>query len=310
MKILLTGAEGDIAEAVCRIIRQEFQSAEVHGTDLTGDTWPVQAGYSAVHRIPRGDDPGYPAAVEALHRAECFDFLVPLTSAELLRFAEETVAVPLLMVRRDLVRVFLDKLDTVDWLRKNGFPAPATTLLENAASDRLPLLVKPRRGHGSRGISIIRTERHLDLAKAESREESVAQELLENDDAEFTCGVFRHAASREIRTITFRRRLAGGLTGRARVEEHGPITSLLRELAERADLDGSLNVQLRLCAEGPKIFEINPRFSSTVMMRHQLGFRDVVWSIAGRGGQAPSAFEPPIGARAFRLSREIFDYPT
>ncbi len=310
MKILLTGAEGDIAEAVCRIVRQEFQSAEVHGSDITGDTWPVQAGYSAVHRLPRGDDPGYPDAIEALHRAERFDFLVPLTGAELLRFAGETVAVPLLMLRRDLVRIFLDKLDTVDWLREHGLPAPDTTLLENASSECLPLLVKPRRGHGSRGISIIRTERHLDLAKAESREATVAQELLEDDDAEFTCGVFRHAASREIRTITFRRRLAGGLTGRARVEEHSPITAVLRDLAERSDLDGSVNVQLRLSAEGPKIFEINPRFSSTVMMRHRLGFKDVLWSIAGRGGEPPSAFDPPIGARAFRLSREIFDYPT
>jgi carbamoyl-phosphate synthase large subunit len=27
------------------------------------------------------------------------------------------------------------------------------------------------------------------------------------------------------------------------------------------------------------VFEINPRFSSTVLMRHRLGFSDVLWAI-------------------------------
>ena len=31
--------------------------------------------------------------------------------------------------------------------------------------------------------------------------------------------------------------------------------------------------------KGPMIFEINPRFSSTVYMRHKLGFTDVIWSL-------------------------------
>jgi len=40
-----------------------------------------------------------------------------------------------------------------------------------------------------------------------------------------------------------------------------------------------MNVQLRLTEQGPRVFEINPRFSSTVLMRHRIGFSDVLWSI-------------------------------
>lgn len=40
-----------------------------------------------------------------------------------------------------------------------------------------------------------------------------------------------------------------------------------------------MNVQLRLTDHGPRVFEINPRFSSTVLMRHRLGFSDVLWAI-------------------------------
>ena len=45
------------------------------------------------------------------------------------------------------------------------------------------------------------------------------------------------------------------------------------------NLKGSINVQLRITEEGPMIFEINPRFSSTAFMRHKLGFSDVNWAV-------------------------------
>jgi len=44
-------------------------------------------------------------------------------------------------------------------------------------------------------------------------------------------------------------------------------------------LQGSMNIQLILTDSGPRIFEINPRFSSTVLMRHKLGFCDFLWSL-------------------------------
>jgi len=40
-----------------------------------------------------------------------------------------------------------------------------------------------------------------------------------------------------------------------------------------------MNVQLRLTDVGPRVFEINPRFSSTVLMRHRMGFTDVLWML-------------------------------
>ena len=45
------------------------------------------------------------------------------------------------------------------------------------------------------------------------------------------------------------------------------------------DLRGSINIQLRFTSEGPRIFEINPRFSSTIYFRHAVGFQDLIWSV-------------------------------
>ena len=310
-KVLLTGAEGDIADAVSRIIREVHPRTAVHGSDLSGDSWPLEAGYESIHRLPRGDDASYMDELRRLHERERFDVMIPLTGAELQRLAEsETAGLPLLMIRRDLVLAFLDKLETANWLQRHGLPAPTTAPLEQATSSSLPLFLKPRFGHGSRGISVVRTAEQLSAAQRAVGPEMVAQRFLEDDDAEFTCGLYRHAASGETRSIVFRRRLVGGLTGRARVESHDDVTSMLHQLASRSNLDGSMNVQLRLTPSGPAIFEINPRFSSTVMMRHRLGFRDVVWSLAALNGEPPPSYVAPVGARVFRLSREVVVHAT
>ena len=50
-------------------------------------------------------------------------------------------------------------------------------------------------------------------------------------------------------------------------------------IADKINLSGSINIQLRKKGERVAIFEINPRFSSTVKFRHMMGFEDVIWSI-------------------------------
>ena len=54
---------------------------------------------------------------------------------------------------------------------------------------------------------------------------------------------------------------------------------MLHKLAEKLHLIGSINVQLRMRENDPVVFEINPRFSSTVLFRHLFGFKDLEWSI-------------------------------
>ena len=42
---------------------------------------------------------------------------------------------------------------------------------------------------------------------------------------------------------------------------------------------GSINLQLRMVEGVPMLFEINPRFSSTVEFRDEFGFKDLIWSL-------------------------------
>ena len=49
--------------------------------------------------------------------------------------------------------------------------------------------------------------------------------------------------------------------------------------ADYIDLNGSINIQLRKSMNRIAIFEINPRFSSTVFMRSLVDFNDLLWSL-------------------------------
>jgi len=110
----------------------------------------------------------------------------------------------------------------------------------------------------------------------------------------------------EIRSIAFRRKLVGGLTGSGEVVSNPGIDFVLHTIAERLCLSGSINVQLRKTQRGPVVFEINPRFSSTVMFRHLLGFHDVIWSLMEAAGKQPSAYTAPAsGTRFYRIGNEV-----
>ena len=129
--------------------------------------------------------------------------------------------------------------------------------------------------------------------------------MIEGDDAEYTCGLFR-ASSGEVRSIVLRRKLRGGLTGSGVVAMDSAIEELLHGLSEALALRGSINVQLRFRSGIPYIFEINPRFSSMVRFRHKLGFSDVLWSMQDRSHSIVARYRAPAeGTRFYKIYEDV-----
>ena len=81
------------------------------------------------------------------------------------------------------------------------------------------------------------------------------------------------------------RRLMGGFTSWAKVMFDPQVQEMCEKIAVGLNLCGSMNIQLRITNHGPRVFEINPRFSSTVLMRHRFGFTDVLWALAEAEGK-------------------------
>jgi carbamoyl-phosphate synthase large subunit len=72
-----------------------------------------------------------------------------------------------------------------------------------------------------------------------------------------------------------RRDLRDGNTYRAYVEPDFRFDAFLAQLGERLGGVGPINCQFRVDSDGPKIFEINARFSGTTPLRTYAGYNEV-----------------------------------
>jgi len=303
MKILITGANGDIGEAIGRILKEVLPDASISGGDSAGP-FPGCFVFNKMLQTPLASAPEYLDYLHGLKNQ--FDLIIPTSEPELERLSQVPDAkdhFPLLMVSSKIVNTFLDKYETVRFFQNNGLKSPKTKLFTEVEISDLPVYVKPRRGAGGRGHRLIETYAEWQSAKLVAKYDWIAQEYLSGEDMEYTCALYRHNGT--LRSIVLKRKLQGDKTIRAEVVSNLAIDRLLQEIAEMIDLDGCINVQLRMTADGPRVFEINPRLSSTVMMRHRLGFRDCEWWVRDFFGMNDREVQAPrVGSVAYRMSIE------
>lgn len=303
---LVTAVGGDIGWSVTRILRQAARFERLVGCDITSNHAAATL-LDTTAVVPRGDDPPYLESLAELIRREGVTHLIPISEPEIERIhrAAEAGWAPamLVMPAGQAIPIGLDKLETARFVRGLGLPAPWTVPLEAGDPPEFPCVLKDRRGWGSRNVVIIPDREALRLHAA-GRARAVLQQLIGSPDDEYTCGLFRDRAG-TLRTIVFRRVLRGGITASGVVVDESDIEEALRVVADGLDLRGSINVQLRRTPQGPTIFEINPRFSSTVMFRDLLGFRDVLWAIDDLAGRPVPAYRPPVGTRVYRVFTEV-----
>lgn len=276
---LITGCGGDVACSLARIARRAALFEHLIGYDIKPDHDGVEY-FDGCHVAPRSDDPDYFERLLDIVKTRGVDLIIPATDMELAAFlaaghTESFGSCKVLIASPCAVEVGLDKLSTARFLSNHGLPAPWTVDASQEDPVEIPCIFKPRRGQGSKGVVLVASIHDL---SGIDRTDGIFQQYMPDDDAEFTCGLYR-TRDGETRHISFRRRLAGGLTGTGIVETSPAISAFLEKAAVEMSLHGSVNFQFRLHDGEPLVFEINPRFSSTVRFRDRLGFRDFVWSV-------------------------------
>ena len=287
MKILITGAGGDIAQSMVRTIRSYFNEVKLVGCDLTPQPL-ASMNLDSFYISLLVTDPLYLSNINEICEKEKIDLIIPVPEPEIEFFSREIPGMsPKVLLANGLaIKVGLDKLATSEFILQLGDFAPRTFAQYQGSGLTLPVLVKPRSGRGSRNVFICKTIEDIEYHQRNA-EPMIFQELLEPADMEVTCGVY---ATNEgnVLSIQLLRKLSGGRTSWAKVIKNEQISWLCEQIARGLNLRGAINVQLILTKQGPKVFEINPRYSSTVEMRHRLGFMDLVWGIE------ESLFQKPV----------------
>jgi carbamoyl-phosphate synthase large subunit len=281
---LLSSIGGDLSQSIVRCLRDEYPELSLVGTDThshhSGSLFVDEFIVTEPVSSPRYFD----SLIKILNSLEP-DFYFPLNEVELLKLSSLSPdelgsifkSTKIIWSGADVLKKFLTKTSTMSFLNSINLQIPRTYSL-GIEDFSFPLVVKPNQGSGSKNFYICNDLQELEASLVFVKD-PIIQEYIPGPDSEFTIGVFA-LGGKQVRSIAFRRRLStGGGTSWCEHVIDPEIDEICVRIAQAVNLNGSLNIQLRKNSGKYFIFEINPRFSSTVHIRSQLGFKDVIWSI-------------------------------
>jgi len=274
-RILVTAIGGDIGQSIAQCLK-DYNDILIVGTDIHHR----HAGRLYVDKfvtVPTAADNNYLDVIGEIIKTNKIDVLIPVNENEISTLINSETNFNMIHCGKNLINIGFDKLATINSIASLGVDVPWTIDADNNIPEYFPCIMKPRFNSGSKSIFFIQNIEEAQVF-AKKFPSFVFQELLDPYQKEITVCVYRTKEG-YIGSVQMERLLVGGLTGWAKIIKNEEIAKLVKLIADKWNLRGSLNIQLRLTEKGPMIFEVNPRFSSTVYMRHLLGFKDVIWSI-------------------------------
>jgi hypothetical protein len=188
-----------------------------------------------------------------------------------------------------------------------ALPTPRTELPRELPWDDRGVVLKPRRGFGSRGVQVFDDRQAFEHALAGQWFDLAAQYRCE--PPEITLDAFR-AADGRLRAVA-RERLAvlSGVAIKARVHEDPELEQLAGTVAEALELQGAFCLQvMRSAAHGGwSIIDVNPRLGGGTAMSAAAGVDVMAAALAALWDEDPWVHLPALGGERF-VTRQFEDH--
>lgn len=256
MKILLTGAAGPAGKALApQLVR--------HGVDVVRAD---MAGGDGIVEIPAARDPEFIRSIRNLVATENIDAVIPTVQEELSVFATFRLNVPILLSPAEAIEAADDKWLTYHLLNRSGISVPRSTTPDSIDATTLlwmgsPVISKPRKSRGGRGVLVHENPRAFELATLP--DDAIIQEFAPG--VEYAPNVFISNERTEC-VVLEKTELAHGLHGNAvstTVVDEPEIAQLAIDAARAIGITGPADVDIRRRADGtPVVLEINARFGA------------------------------------------------
>ena len=273
--VFLTGAGGAAVPGLIRILKSKGYRV------LAGDMDPHAVGlYTADQgfQLPQGDSQEFSEKLKELCQREKVDVLIPLVDEELLASAAlGNKSLSVLLPDTKFIELCLDKYKLMHAFEKSGIPFPKTKLASEDVNElKFPIVAKPRVGRGSRGVEVFQSLEQFNsyCRILPSPADILIQEYI--DGPEFTVSVCVWRDGKVQAVIPKEIIKKQGVTQLAVTRKSNVIEEVCIKIQEQLRADGPFNVQLRLDKQGvPFVFEINPRFSTSVSLTIASGFDEL-----------------------------------
>ncbi len=235
-----------------------------HARVVAADPNPLApAQYAADVRVPVPpiDDDAYVPALQELCRAHRVALVVPLTDLDIEVLAEARVAglLPALVPDPEIARATYDKYEAHLLLERHGLPSPPT-VLPGEQPPYYPVIVKPRRGSGSRSIMRARDARAVEFLASYIEEPAMVQKAMDGPELSIDClaDLDGRCLNAIPRTMIESR---GGESIKGTVVDDRELVELGRRVVETLAVRGPCTVQVFHDSQvGLGITDVNTRF--------------------------------------------------
>jgi carbamoyl-phosphate synthase large subunit len=291
-KILVSGAGSLLGQGIIQSIKSSKKKYEVYGTDYLQDSiglyWAKKSYILPDILKSKKNENKWLSKITQIIRKHKINYVIPGLDFELPFFSrykliiEKKCKCVIIVSNIEIIKTFRDKWLTFEYLQKNNFLYPKTALpkkLKNfLKKNKFPLIVKPRIGSTSKNVFLVRNKLELKEALKKCKN-PIIQEYLYNTNNEYTCGIiFDPKKNSCLSSVVLNRKIKNGNTIKASLKKdkkYKQINNFINSVAKKIRPFGPLNFQLCLTSRGPKIFEINPRFSGTTPLRNLFGVNEI-----------------------------------
>lgn len=289
--VVVTAVGAIIGQGIVASLRKSGRSLHIIGVDRDPDG---MGRYFCDKFIPKPpydeNDTGYVKFWQCLAKNERVDLVFPGLESDVIFFNRNRdmfndTKTKVALNESNLIELAQDKWDMGEAMHRHGLPAIPSTLERDFSACRKilgepPLFLKPRRGNGSRGISIIRNEIDFHYFTQKCDDDFLIQRFIGSDDREYTVGLFGFGDGTGLPPIIFRRKLSpAGNTQYAEVVDEPFIAKAARDITEIFRPLGPTNFQFRIEEGFPFLLEINPRFSSSTSLRAAFGYNEALMAL-------------------------------
>lgn len=159
--------------------------------------------------------------------------------------------------------ICFDKVETFNFLQREGFKTPWTMTSEEVAQQEIPsypVIVKPRFGFGSNAISLAHDRNEVDFfLKYYDNEDMMVQEFIEG--VEYSFDVLNDFNGRAVTAVVKQKmKMRSGETDQGYTIRDTSLSELGMKLGNTLGHIGPLDVDFFIKENEPYILELNPRF--------------------------------------------------
>lgn len=283
LNILVTGVGAIIGYGIVNSLRMTDRKLNIIGMDIHADA-VGQHFCDRFIQAKRADSPDYLNFLLDVIKCHHIDLVFFGTEQELYRVSDSRSMFSeyvdrLVLNNINVVDLSKDKLNTHLFLSHNGLDTIPTRIDGSYASIvhdlGSPFILKLRRSYASKGIFKINDEQDFNYWKEKSGGDFILQEIVGDDDHEYTVAIFGGGKKSASTPFVLRRRLSGeGATAKAIVDNIPELSETIAYLVNILDPVGPTNFQFRLHKDKYLLLEINPRISSSTSIRAAFGYNE------------------------------------